>query len=74
MKINRDFLPEKNEYKTRSEPRFQQNRQYMANFNLTTARHEKSTVAESGLNSNTRRYLENNCERDFKIMGEILKC
>ena len=45
------FFPQKNEYKTRSETRFHQNRQYRANFSLTTARHEKTTVSESGTNS-----------------------
>ena len=45
------FFFQKNEYKTRSETRFHQNRQYRANFSLTTARLEKSTVSENGLNS-----------------------
>ena len=45
------FFFQQNEYKTRSETRFHQNRQYRVNFSLTTARHEKSTAPEGGLNS-----------------------
>ena len=49
-----NFFFQKIDIKKRSETRFHKNRTKTRNFNLFTARHEKSTAPESGTNSSVR--------------------
>ena len=51
IKIIQFFFSEKKEYETSLETQFHQNRPHRTDFRLKTARHEKITSSESGLNS-----------------------
>ena len=56
IKISQIFFFRKKEYKSSPETQFHQKRPHRTDFRLKTARHEKITSSENGLNSNTLLY------------------